>query len=136
MKATFISQLLFWARTEQGRDNNVSSVQAFDPRPLQENYSATRSAVEMLSLGQAGYLSEYGIRVVVFEPGATRTSIIGSSALGTRKVTGDAAEPDFRTQMNKSGKVRVSAIYVDPTGNIQREKVIEKHQRLLYEFGE
>ncbi|MRI32328.1 hypothetical protein EOPP23_04930 [Endozoicomonas sp. OPT23] len=76
---------------KQGLIINVSSVQAFDPRGLQESYSATRSAVETLSLGQSGYLADYGIKVLVFQPGATRTSIINNSHIGSRRVERDTA---------------------------------------------
>ena len=70
---------------------NISSTQAFEPRGLQENYSATRSAIETLSLGQASYLADYGIKVVVFEPGATRTNIVDNSVIGRTRVAGDSA---------------------------------------------
>ena len=70
---------------------NVSSSQAFEPRGLMESYSATRSAVETMSLGQSSYLEDYGVKVVVFEPGATDTNIGRDAVSGSVKVKGDLA---------------------------------------------
>ena len=70
---------------------NITSSQAFEPRPLMESYSSTRSAVEAMSLGQSVYLEDYGVNVVVFEPGATNTTMGKTSPLGSVKVEGDMA---------------------------------------------
>ncbi len=78
-------------KKQQGVIINVTSVQAFEPRALQEAYSATRSAVETMSLGQDSYLRESGIRVLVYQPGATKTKIAVNSLLGGRQIEGDFA---------------------------------------------
>ena len=79
-------------KSGKGRIINISSTQAFEPRGLQESYSATRSAVESLSLGQASYLKDYGIDVLVYEPGATRTNVVRSSRAGLHSVPGDKTQ--------------------------------------------
>ena len=70
---------------------NISSSQAFEPRGLMESYSASRAAIEAMSLGQSSYLEDYGVRVVVFEPGATNTGIGKSAVIGSATVRGDSA---------------------------------------------
>lgn len=149
---------------------NVSSVQAFDPRSLQESYSATRSAIETLSLGESAYLKDYGINLVLFEPGAVNTNIGRNARMGNIKVAGDLAgrrakqlavmmenrlasgasveevagkivalinspDPDFRNQMNDAGKKRAGDVYVDPTGNQQRNKVRTGYEKFVQEWG-
>ena len=79
-------------RSGKGRIINISSTQAFEPRGLQESYSATRAAIESLSLGQASYLKDYGIDVLVYEPGATRTNVVLSSKTGLHSVSGDKTQ--------------------------------------------
>ncbi len=74
----------------QGIIINISSTQAFEPRGLQESYAATRSAIETLSLGQASYLKKYGIKILVFEPGATSTNIMQNAKQGRHKIPGDS----------------------------------------------
>lgn len=91
-------------RSGKGRIINISSTQAFEPRGLQESYSATRSAVEALSLGQASYLKDYGIDVLVYEPGATRTNVVRSSKSGIHFVPGDKTlryMPAFTDMLDK-----------------------------------
>ena len=91
-------------KTGKGRIINISSTQAFEPRGLQESYSATRSAVESLSLGQASYLKDYGVDVLVYEPGATRTNVVRSSKSGVHSVPGDKTQqymPAFVDMLDK-----------------------------------
>ncbi|WP_062270302.1 SDR family NAD(P)-dependent oxidoreductase [Endozoicomonas arenosclerae] len=87
-----------------GRVINVTSIQALEPRGLQESYSATRSAVETMSMGQSSYLKDDNIDVIVYEPGATRTGIMSSSPQGSIKVKGDKTLPlmsDFVEMLDK-----------------------------------
>ncbi|MGI9283399.1 MAG: SDR family NAD(P)-dependent oxidoreductase [Endozoicomonas sp.] len=87
-----------------GRIINVTSIQALEPRGLQESYSATRSAVETMSMGQSSYLKDDNIEVIVYEPGATRTGIMSSSPQGSAKVKGDKTlplMPDFVDMLDK-----------------------------------
>ena len=91
-------------KSGKGRIINISSTQAFEPRGLQESYSATRSAVETLSLGQASYLKDDGIDVLVYEPGATQTNVVRSSGTGIHSVPGDKTQkymPAFMDMLDK-----------------------------------
>ncbi|MET4695567.1 SDR family NAD(P)-dependent oxidoreductase [Endozoicomonas lisbonensis] len=83
--------LPYMRKRQSGLVVNISSSQAFEPRGLMESYSATRSAIETMSLGQSSYLEDYGVKVVVFEPGATNTNIGKSAVIGSAKVQGDGA---------------------------------------------
>ena len=83
--------LPYMRKHQSGLVVNISSSQAFEPRGLMESYSATRSAIETMSLGQSSYLEDYGVRVVVFEPGATNTGIGKGAVIGSAKVRGDSA---------------------------------------------
>ncbi|AMO57625.1 SDR family NAD(P)-dependent oxidoreductase [Endozoicomonas montiporae] len=83
--------LPYMRQQKSGLVVNMSSSQAFEPRGLMESYSATRSAIETLSLGQSAYLEDYGVKVVVFEPGATNTNIGRNAVSGSVSVQGDTA---------------------------------------------
>ncbi|UYM14977.1 SDR family NAD(P)-dependent oxidoreductase [Endozoicomonas euniceicola] len=83
--------LPYMRKHQSGLIVNISSSQAFEPRGLMESYSASRSAIEAMSLGQSSYLEDYGVRVVVFEPGATNTGIGKSAVIGSATVRGDSA---------------------------------------------
>lgn len=83
---------------------NISSVQAFDSRALQESYSATRAAVEAFSLGQNSYLKDYGINVLVFEPGATRSDVVHGARVGSLVVSGDQAASHVPSFVEKMGR--------------------------------
>ena len=83
--------LPYMRKHQSGLVVNISSSQAFEPRGLMESYSATRSAIETMSLGQSAYLEDYGVKVVVFEPGATNTNIGKNTVIGSVKVQGDSA---------------------------------------------
>ena len=83
--------LPYMRKHQSGLIVNISSSQAFEPRGLMESYSASRAAIETMSLGQSSYLEDYGVRVVVFEPGATNTGIGKSAVMGSATVQGDGA---------------------------------------------
>lgn len=91
-------------KSGKGRIINISSTQAFEPRGLQESYSSTRAAIESLSLGQSSYLKDYGIDVLVYEPGATRTNVVRSSKTGQHSILGDKTQnymPAFVDMLDK-----------------------------------
>ncbi|WP_102142030.1 oxidoreductase [Mycobacterium hubeiense] len=56
-----------------GRIVNISSVFGFMPAPFMAAYSATKHAVEGYSESVDHEVREYGIRVLLVEPGGTRT---------------------------------------------------------------
>ena len=91
-------------RNGGGRIINITSIQAVEPRGMQESYSATRAAVEVMSLGQNSYLKQYGIDVLVYEPGATNTAFMDSTSLGEHQVSGDKTLeilPEFAEMMRQ-----------------------------------
>jgi NAD(P)-dependent dehydrogenase (short-subunit alcohol dehydrogenase family) len=56
----------------------VSSMAGQNPSPGMAHYSATKSGVEMIYEGMQGELKDFGIRMLIIEPGLFRTAIIGS----------------------------------------------------------
>ncbi|MGB1270969.1 MAG: SDR family NAD(P)-dependent oxidoreductase [Endozoicomonas sp.] len=94
----------FMRKAGGGTIINISSVQAFEPRALQESYSATRAAVEALSLGQNSYLKDYGIKVLVFEPGATRSNVVHGARVGSLAVSEDQAASHVASFVEKMGR--------------------------------
>ena len=56
----------------------VSSGAGQIPSPGMAHYSATKSAVEMIYEGMQAELQDYGVRMLIIEPGLFRTAIIGS----------------------------------------------------------
>jgi NAD(P)-dependent dehydrogenase (short-subunit alcohol dehydrogenase family) len=63
-----------------GRIVNVSSVVGFLPAPYMGVYAATKHALEGLSESLDHEVRSFGIRVVLVQPGFTRTNIDSSSA--------------------------------------------------------
>lgn len=57
---------------------NVSSVGGQVPSPGMSHYSATKSGMEMITEAMATELKQYGVRMLIIEPGLFRTAIIGS----------------------------------------------------------
>ena len=72
-----------------GRVINISSTQGVDTSFYMETYGATKAAIETLSTGQAAYLKDHCIDVLVYEPKATDTDILRKAEKGSRKVEGD-----------------------------------------------
>src|SRR5260370_30408371 len=58
-----------------GRIINISSVLGFLPAPFMSSYAATKHAVERYSESLDHEVRKFGIRVIVVEPGFTRTNL-------------------------------------------------------------
>ncbi|WP_454860104.1 oxidoreductase [Promicromonospora soli] len=63
----------------QGRIINVSSLSGFVPSPFMTVYVATKHAVEGYSLSLDHEVREYGVRVLLVEPGPINTPFAGHS---------------------------------------------------------
>jgi short-subunit dehydrogenase len=68
-------------RQGRGRILNVGSGLGFIPAPYSAHYSATKHALEGYSEALDHEVREFGVRIAVIEPGATRTSFEASTAL-------------------------------------------------------
>jgi short-subunit dehydrogenase len=78
-----------------GRILNVGSVAGLGPFPFGAHYAATKHAVEGYSESLDHEVREFGVRVAVIEPAATRTSFEAST------VTADAPHADYNVARNK-----------------------------------
>lgn len=65
-----------------GRILNVGSVLGLVPAPYGAYYSASKFAIEGYSESLDHEVREFGVRVAIIEPGATRTSFEGSNVRG------------------------------------------------------
>jgi NAD(P)-dependent dehydrogenase (short-subunit alcohol dehydrogenase family) len=63
-----------------GRIINISSIFGFMPAPFMAAYSATKHAVEGYSESVDHEVREYGIRVLIVEPGGTKTGFDDNTA--------------------------------------------------------
>src|SRR5215207_1712321 len=65
-----------------GRILNVGSILGLVPAPYGAYYSASKFAIEGYSESLDHEVREFGVRVAIIEPGATRTSFEGSNVRG------------------------------------------------------
>lgn len=70
---------------------NISSAQGLCPSPVCGIYAASKGALENLSESLAVEVEPFGIRVLIVEPGAFRTSFSSSENAGYIMPTGDYA---------------------------------------------
>lgn len=81
--------------------DEVCSDTSFDLSRLYLALVLCRSHVHVI---HTSYLKEYGIDVLVYEPGATRTSVVRSSKTGVHTVPGDKTQqymPTFMDMLDK-----------------------------------
>jgi len=77
---------------KSGRIINISSVVAHIAFPMLGVYPATKSALESISESIQKEVADYGIKVIVIEPGFTRTSFQPNTKQGTRKIDEEASK--------------------------------------------
>jgi short-subunit dehydrogenase len=70
-----------------GRIINISSVLGFLPAPFMSTYAATKHAVEGFSESLDHEVRGFGIRVIVVEPGFTRTNLGRHNGLPQRRLS-------------------------------------------------
>src|SRR4030095_2108290 len=69
-----------------GRIVNISSVAGRIARPLSSVYDSTKHALEAISDGLRGELAQFGIKVVVIEPGFIITNFLGVATDNARDI--------------------------------------------------
>ncbi|HLF85082.1 MAG TPA: SDR family NAD(P)-dependent oxidoreductase, partial [Blastocatellia bacterium] len=75
---------------QSGRIINISSVAGRIARPLSSVYDATKHALEAISDGMRGELAQFGIKVVVIEPGFIITEFLGVANQNARPIIENA----------------------------------------------
>ena len=73
-----------------GRIVNISSVAGRIARPLSSVYDATKHALEAISDGLRGELAQFGIKVVIIEPGFIITEFMGVATENARPIIENA----------------------------------------------
>ena len=83
-----LTQLVIPIMREQGsgRIVNISSVAGRIARPLSSVYDATKHALEAISDGMRGELTQFGIKVVVIEPGFIITEFLSVADENAREI--------------------------------------------------
>jgi short-subunit dehydrogenase len=85
-----------------GRILNVGSVLGLVPAPYGAYYSASKFAIEGYSESLDHEVREFGVRVAIIEPGATRTSFEGSNVRGDRPLAAyDQTQAKYRVAFNQ-----------------------------------
>jgi len=93
-------------RQGSGRIINISSVAGRIARPMSSIYDATKHALEAISDGLRGELAQFGIKVVIIEPGMISTEF------------GSVADASVREMIDNSGPYKES--FERSFGAIQR----------------
>lgn len=99
----------------RGRIVNISSIFGFMPAPYMASYSATKFAVEGYSESVDHEVRDDGIRVVLVEPGGTRTGF-----------DDNAAEPDNPLQAYERRRQRSNQAVADKVNNGDDPHVVAK----------
>lgn len=77
-------------KQRSGRIVNISSVAGRIARPLSSVYDSTKHALEAISDGLRGELAQFGIQVVVIEPGFIITEFLGVANENAREILENA----------------------------------------------
>jgi len=103
-----LTQLVIPIMRRQGRGRiiNISSVAGRIARPMSSVYDATKHALEAISDGLRGELAQFGIKVVIIEPGMIGTEF------------GSVADRNVREMIDNSGPYKES--FERSFGAIQR----------------
>jgi NAD(P)-dependent dehydrogenase (short-subunit alcohol dehydrogenase family) len=118
---------------KRGRILNVSSIVGLVPAPYLAAYAATKHAIEGYSESLDHEVREYGIRVLLIEPGWTNTSF------ETNSVPPDNPLPSYADQRRVAGQIMSAAIKAgDDPATVARVVVTaagETNPRLRYPAG-
>jgi short-subunit dehydrogenase len=88
-----------------GRIVNISSVAGRIARPLSSVYDATKHALEAISDGMRGELAQFGIKVVVIEPGFIITEFLEVANENARELVENAG-PYAQSMERMSGVIQ------------------------------
>lgn len=102
-----LTQLVIPIMREQrsGRIVNISSVAGRIARPLSSVYDSTKHALEAISDGLRGELAQFGIKVVVIEPGFIITDFLGVATDNARDII-EHPGPYAKSFENLSGAIK------------------------------
>lgn len=116
-----------------GRIVNVSSVAAVTPIPFQAWYSASKAAVNSLTMSLANELRPFGITVCAVMPGDIKT---GFSAARSK---GSAGDDVYRGAISRSiarmEKDEQNGMPPEAIGNAICRMALKKHVKLLHTVG-
>ena len=119
-----------------GRIINISSGLGLFGFPGMSAYSSTKFAMEGLSESMAYELDQFGIKVILIEPGVIRTNI-GNSIVIAKKAH-DSSSP-YSQMMQKMGnnfkKFTENASSADVVANVVLEAATSENPRLRYLAG-
>jgi NAD(P)-dependent dehydrogenase (short-subunit alcohol dehydrogenase family) len=119
-----------------GRIINISSGLGLFGFPCMSAYSSTKFAIEGLSESMAYELDQFGIKVILIEPGVIRTNM-GNSIVIAKKAH-DLSSP-YSQLMQKMGnnfkKFTENASSADVVANVVLEAVTSEKPRLRYLAG-
>jgi short-subunit dehydrogenase len=116
-----------------GRILNVGSWLGFIPAPYNAYYSATKHALEGYSESLDHEVREFGVRVAVIEPAATKTSFESSTVLADRPLsTYDASRAKYLAAFERAMAVADTAESVAETIVLAAS---DKSPRLRYPSG-
>ena len=128
--------LQFMRKQRSGRIINISSGLGLFGFPGMSAYSSTKFAMEGLSESMAYELDQFGIKVILIEPGVIRTNI-GNSIVIAKKAK-DSSSP-YSLMMQKMGnnfkKFTENASSADVVANVVLEAAKSENPRLRYLAG-
>ena len=123
-------------KQRSGRIINISSGLGLFGFPGMSAYSSTKFAMEGLSESMAYELDQFGIKVILIEPGVIRTNI-GNSIVIAKKAQ-DSSSP-YSQMMQKMGNnfknFTENASSVDVVANLVLEAATSENPRLRYLAG-
>lgn len=123
-------------KQRSGRIINISSGLGLFGFPGMSAYSSTKFALEGLSESMAYELDQFGIKVILIEPGVIRTNI-GNSIVIAKKAK-DSSSP-YSLMMQKMGnnfkKFTENASSADVVANVVLEAAKSENPRLRYLAG-
>ena len=119
-----------------GRIINISSGLGLFGFPGMSAYSSTKFAMEGLSESMAYELDQFGIKVILIEPGVIRTNI--SNSIVTAKKAQDSSSPYSQMMQkmdNNFKKFTENASSADVVANVVLEAATSENPRLRYLAG-
>jgi NAD(P)-dependent dehydrogenase (short-subunit alcohol dehydrogenase family) len=116
-----------------GRVINVSSVLGFVPAPFGALYAASKHAIEGYSESMDHEVREYGVRVLLVEPGYTRTSF------DTNLVPADEPLPVYARRREVADVLLVEAVKAGDEASVVGEAIVaaatDSRPKLRYPAG-
>jgi NAD(P)-dependent dehydrogenase (short-subunit alcohol dehydrogenase family) len=116
-----------------GRVINVSSVLGFVPAPFGALYAASKHAIEGYSESMDHEVREYGVRVLLVEPGYTKT------AFDANLVPADEPLPVYAQRREAAGALLVEAVKAGDEASVVGKAIVaaatDRRPKLRYPAG-